>query len=112
MSDQEINIAIAEACGWTEIHTHPSDGMLWGQHPSCPDERNEYYDYPIPDCCHDLNAMHEAEKVMSDDQYHTGYKQTLASLVGLSGNMRVPSATARQRAEAFLRTIGKWKEAK
>jgi hypothetical protein len=92
MTNEQINIAIAEACNKVTVDS-------WGEK------------YPIPDYCNDLNAMHEAEKALTDDQYHTGYKQTLASLVGLSGNMRVMSATAAQRAEAFLRTIGKWEEA-
>lgn len=82
MSDEQINIAIAEVFG----------------------KQANY--------CNNLNAMHEAENMLSHDQYHTGYKQTLATLVGISGNMRVPSATARQRAEAFLKTIGKWEGAK
>lgn len=105
MTNEQINIAIAKHCGWTSF------GMFSGRsdrpaafRPGCTSPE------VIPDFCGDLNAMHEAEKVLTDDQYHTGYKQALASLVGLSGNMRVPSATARQRAEAFLRTIGKWKE--
>ena len=57
-----------------------------------------------PDWCNDLNAMHEAEKTLTSAQlldyiaflFDTCYEATVA--------------TARQRAEAFLRTLGKWEE--
>ena len=110
MSEQEINISIAEACGWTNVaHNTVFSGRkigrgIFGNSPSGGEYRL------TPNYCNDLNAMHEVEEAMSDDQYHTGYKQTLASLVGLAGSMRVTSAKACQRAEAFLRTIGKWEE--
>ena len=89
MTDEQINAAIAEA-----IDADP--------HWKC-----------AKDYCDDLNAMHEAEKVLTDDQYmhfsdclydaeHERRKQTK--------KWRWLSATARQRAEAFLRTLGKWEE--
>ena len=117
MTDQEINIAIAEACGWTKIHAHPSDGQLWGQHPSCPDERNEYYDHRIPDYCNDLNAMREAEKVLTEKQIRS-YAFTLAQVLDTTPTVDLDDqflnihAPAQKRAEAFLLAIGKWKEPK
>ena len=97
MTPESQRIAIAEAC--PHLCCKDIDGnYVWrGRSPE------EKFD-PLSD----LNAMHDAEKVLTDEQYHTGYKQTLASLVGLSGHMRVPSATAAQRAEAFLRTLNLW----
>jgi len=68
-----------------------------------------------PNFATDLNAMHEAEKVLTKDQ--NSYLTTLAGLVevdhlrGLDADWPWVCATARQRAEAFLRTIGKWEEA-
>ena len=56
--------------------------------------------------CTDLNAMHEAEKTLKRmvlDEY-------IAQLFYLCHEATI--ATARQRAEAFLRTLGKWEEGK
>lgn len=89
MNDNQINTAIAEACGWTD--TPIIDGF--------------YGQTKVPDYCNDLNAMHEAEKVLSlNELWSMGC--TLPHVAPL--NFR---ASARQRAEAFLRTIGKWQEA-
>ncbi len=89
MTNDEINAAIAEATGWTAI---------WG-------ERCD------PDYCNDLNEMHEAEKAIFP-YYATVYSNKLARVTGaeMSDDTDYFCATARQRAEAFLRTLGKWKE--
>ena len=59
------------------------------------------------DYCNDLNAMHEAEKVLSPiDRNH--YIDNLGEMFGDSWAFAL--ATARQRAEAFLRALGKWEE--
>ena len=92
MTDQQINAAIAEACGWIYF-----DG--W-QHP---DGRN----FP-PDYTQDLNAMHEAEELLKGKQFGA-YGIALNDIEGSLWGIR---ATARQRAEAFLRTLGKWEEGK
>lgn len=62
----------------------------------------------------DLNAMHEAEKMLDEGQQDT-FIITLKRLVdvGLDDfqhEFNAIHATARQRAEGFLRTVGKWKE--
>ena len=59
----------------------------------------------VPDYLNDLNAMHDAEKVLTSQQ--------IAPYVDLLEKMNekwaTPAfATAAQRAEAFLRAIGKW----
>ena len=60
------------------------------------------------DWCNDLNAMHEAEKSLhSTDLGCMGI--WIARLLKQDGEWF--HATARQRAEAFLRTLGKWEEA-
>ena len=63
--------------------------------------------------CTDLNAMHEAEKVLAPKNWNNfsenwwNYYHHL-----LDGDVhKTIHATARQRAEAFLRTLGKWEEA-
>jgi len=54
--------------------------------------------------CNDLNAMHEAEDELSGNQYMV-YANILGAVEGSLFGIR---ATARQRAEAFLRVMGKW----
>jgi len=56
---------------------------------------------------HDLNAMHEAEKWLSpiDREY---YIDTLGDMFDNAWELAL--ASARQRAEAFLRTVYKWEE--
>jgi hypothetical protein len=105
MTDEQINVAIAEACGWTQIEQHPPDDTLYGQHPSCTDEVNKYYEYPIPNYCNDLNAMHEAEEMITGVIWRDYFERL--QRYGKASGIR---ATARQRAEAFLRTLGKWEE--
>ena len=61
------------------------------------------------DPLNDLNAMHEAEKEIGKH----GLPQQLIYLHLLSpvhSEWTLATATAGQRAEAFLRTIGKWKD--
>lgn len=106
MSDDEINAAIAESLGWSLVGT----SIRAGRPPGADYVGSEF----IPNYCADLNAMHEAEKGLTDDQYmhfsdclydmeHERRKQTK--------KWRWLSSPARQRAEAFLRALGKWKEA-
>lgn len=60
-----------------------------------------------PDWCRDLNAMHRAEEALNPiDRDH--YIDTLGGM--FDGSWAFALATARQRAEAFLRTLGKWEE--
>lgn len=102
MTDQEINIAIAEACG-RKYHKPTEEEVRSGS----------YYQYE-PDYCNDLNAMHAAEGVLSDDsfiEYHWRlYLLTRPKDKDMwKHNRAFTSATARQRAEAFLCTFGKWR---
>lgn len=70
---------------------------------------NEYDD--VPDYLSDLNAMHEAEKQLTSGQW-VDYKYELATASGatIEGMRNLISATASQRAEAFLRTLNLWNE--
>jgi len=112
MSDEQINIAIAEACGWTHIFQPDDEFALLGMHPAHSMGR----DYStVPDYCDDLNAMHKAERSVPFNIYD--YVGQLAEASGAalyyeddSEAFQLLSATARQRAEAFLRTLGKWEE--
>lgn len=58
-------------------------------------------DYDIPDYCNDLDAMHEAEKTLSDKQRIEYAKELQHHVGGKEGIF----ATALQRAEDFVKTI-------
>ena len=90
MTNEEINIAIAEACGYKTGYRDPE---AW---------------HPLPDFLNDLNDMHNAEKVLVRLQW-VSYLRRLQTLCDESVTWPI-HATAAQRAEAFLKTIGKWKE--
>jgi len=96
MTKEEQRIAIAEACGWKTGYRDPE---AW---------------HPLPDYLNDLNAMHEALKTLNEDQM-VSMDHHLDVVVGngkqgLNYEYFLWSATAAQLAEAFLFTIGKWKE--
>ena len=109
MTPEQQRIAIAEHLGWKDVGTfacHSKYGYKDGdKHMS-----------EIPDYTTDLNAMHEAEKkLIFSKRLKFGSELRKVCSVGLHGGLRVVieeciSATAAQRAEAFLRTIGKWTE--
>lgn len=70
------------------------------------------------DYCTDLNDMHEAEKVLdyeraesfADIMYNLCADQNSQLENPMPWRFAVCHATARQRAEAFLRTLDKWEE--
>jgi hypothetical protein len=107
MTDQQINVAIAEACGWTDVHFSLAATDEW------PTERRVVGIPPkhcthdvAPNYCNDLNAMHEAERTLTDANMFV-MAHHIERLVSAHGQHYF-HATARQRAEAFLRTLGKW----
>jgi hypothetical protein len=117
MTDEQINIAIAEACGMR--------GVWEKKITSCGCDGQWDYFNPqgnrLPDYCNDLNAMHKAEKMLTKEQlYNYGNKLDRITLPKTSMEMcyiESPEAgmypdlfcaTAAQRAEAFLKTIKKW----
>lgn len=118
MTHEEQRIAIAEACGWKwSTEGHWMNKNIPGRFHNRPDYLN------------DLNAMHEAEKrflALAPKQAKPGlsdaksdywkYQFELSKVTHAGADGRGPlfiiCATAAQRAEAFLRTIDKWKEDK
>ena len=102
MTDEQINAAIARACGWKS--KEETNGVPWLWRRTKSDGTIESSMEP-PDYWNDLNAMHEAEATLSPHDLWT-----LAYNLPHQGALNF-RATARQRAEAFLRTIGKWEEA-
>ena len=99
MTPEKQRIKIAEACGWKDVTDWKAAGIN-GQHPTEP------WTEVIPDYLNDLNAMHEAEKILTAQQRRS-YVRYIFNLP-VSECESNTFATAAQRAEAFLRTIGKW----
>lgn len=64
MNDQEQRIAIAEACGW-QMALSPD---YLGLHRPVGKPRPQGLWQTIPNYLNDLNAMHEAEKVLTHEQ--------------------------------------------
>ena len=121
MTEEQQRIAIAEACGWTCC------GCVEGCTPHGLSPSFSIHDYnfkkvmamevpigDLPDYLNDLNAMHEAEKVLINEQ-DLKYSESLALVVKARWKtnnsydmQKFRSATAAQRSEAFLKTIEKW----
>lgn len=113
MTLEEQRIAIAEACGWK----HWFDGVAnrWKNekapygfqiHPGVKEEE-------LPNYPEDLNAMHEAENTLNEEQQIKFCIELRKCAFGTRNQVQMfyaYHATAAQRCEAFLRTIGKWKE--
>lgn len=104
MTGTEINAAIAEACGWTDIHDDPT----WGWLGNPPDLQGSKW--PLLRYTECLNAMHEAEEVLCASHLHKDYALILGRMVKRRIRFDAIHATAQQRAEAFLVTIGKWQQ--
>ena len=94
MSDEQINAAIAEACGWVP---DCDNGICWDQHGAAI--------ITPPNYCKCLNAMHEAEEMLMRADLLFEYGMHISIDHKYDYLLR---ATARQRAEAFLATLGKW----
>lgn len=104
MTNDEMRVAIAESVGWKYAHIQES----------------AYIQSHVPDYCNDLNAMHEAESTIFNSDVASKYAYELHKIVHspemptnhnfcINCFQLLLHATATQRAEAFLRTIGKWR---
>jgi hypothetical protein len=101
MTDAEINMAVAQACGWINCRVEFAGGKPSGRH--LPDG----LEHELPDYVHDLNAMNEAEKGLTVNEQRL---YVYGELIQICGNHRLAYlADARVRAEAFLRVKGLWK---
>ncbi len=117
MTDNEIRIAIAEACGWKWIASyHGYEWALKGPNGCivrCWDGERGFANTELPDYPNDLNAMRDAEGILNTQQ-QVHYGEILEAITKSHRHWKhvrfdLAHATARQRAEAFLRTLGKWK---
>lgn len=128
MTTNEQNTAIAEKCGWRFENRHGKGtpyaaiiivtgpngqkGSLWPDKYSAEDLKY----IGIPDYVNDLNAMHEAEELcirsLAMDTKYVHMLEDIASkqTTIYTRQRSAISATATQRAEAFLRCLGLWKD--
>lgn len=110
MSDEQINAAIAEICGWTEVKLaiRGAGGgtrtpTLYGKPPG------KKYMADCPDYCSDLNAIAEAEKHLTEDQLEAMNTRIWAAMMNTDYLWQV---SARQRAMALIEAVDYWKDAK
>jgi hypothetical protein len=129
MTDHEIRIAMAELDGFTDIKIDDCEHVdidarsvsEWQELRGTVDGDRK----GVPDYLNDLNAVHRVEMVLTNNQRRT-YAEILVQVHPLQydptnrpitgdhdGYMKlflIANMTARQRCEAILRTVGKWKE--
>jgi hypothetical protein len=100
MTPEAQRIAIAQACGYKNVTIGVTEGTIR----VVVGFKNHNFDEEIPDYLNDLNAMAAAESIIikAGAQTIRLYEDALQKFVA-----NIVFATAAQRAEAFLRTIGK-----
>lgn len=117
MKTEKQRIAIAGILGyrWVQPDDDGAGGLLdpkgkwlirsWNKKASfkSPDVLSE-----LPDVTNDLNACHEMEKV--GQSLVIGFWTAYNAGLNIAKCDRLAHATAAQKCEAFLRTIGKWYE--
>jgi len=122
MSPEKQRIAIAEICGYSYIGKNRAGEDTWGHPEFLAIGFNLLGDkfgrYRLPDYLNSLDAMRQAEKMFSTLDMRERYASQLISIVfetvvegvpaTLAGCFLLAHATAAQRAEAFLKTLGKW----
>lgn len=135
MKPESQRVAISEACGWRVWQNHGcaggygatdpdgNRGQLLGGTPAGAISMN------APDYLSDLNAMHAAEKMLTKEQVVVFMRELLNAIwkpeikqieapeggwwkITTFESGRLISATAAQRAEALLRTLNLWDDAK
>jgi len=115
MTDDEIRVRVAEACGWKNVHRFNKwqeggtasykDGDLVG-------DFGDHTRWHLPNYPADLNACHSMEKTLRENQFHfVAYTRKLWRVVfpnvDYTGDLGYLGfdyihATARARCEAFL----------
>jgi len=119
MTPEQINATIAGACGWVVAFPpneppHPQTrkgGILLPYYVvhKTTGERLMYF----PNYHGDLDAIHGAEKVLLRHGPRSEFLTYCNALVSICGSWSdALIATAAQRSEAFLKTLGLWEEGK
>jgi len=106
MTNNQINIAIAELRGWRFVDDNPDYEPYW-EDPNGTKVAVNFIEHRVPNCAGCLNAMHEAEEwLMHEDP--NAYLCYVNNIYDNHNNCI--HLTARIKAEELLRTLGKWKE--
>ncbi len=98
MTPEQQRIAIAEAC--PDVFRINDLGTVL--------RKNGVGEWVYCDPLHDLNAMHEAERIVLGYDEVQKYKRVLNKVCGPETHPIFSDAA--QRAEAFLRTLNLWKD--
>lgn len=109
MTPEAQRIAIAEACGWTDItdipfrpgvsDESPSFGLFGTKNKNC-----IKYGQQVPNYPSDLNAMHSAIMSLKPEQL-AYYEQLMVNKFGFT---KAITTSAEQQAEQFLRALNLW----
>ena len=106
LTDREKRIKVAECAGWKRTHFR-TDAFWFMEHVST------VHVTDLPDYLNDLNAMHEAEKVLEPAQWR-GFVCNIIDILlidialdrfELNDHFTFIHATAAQRAKAFVLTL-------
>ncbi len=109
MTPDAQRVAIAEACGF-EVLRAAGTAKAMVREQLCTGAASTDWRM-MPDYLNDLNACHEMEKVMTQQQrgrYSRHLSSILSKAASNTGEYDIWHATAAQRCEAFLRTLGLW----
>ncbi len=110
MTNKEINVAIAEHLGWQRYADAADGGECWHK-------THEGYRKNPPNYAGDLNACAQFEESLVRTDKRTLYLDHLYAIVCGDRAQKwerewfTVAAKAHQRCEAFLRAIGKWRDA-
>jgi hypothetical protein len=113
MTNEEIDKAIAEYCGWKYEFNGNDEAPEWYWiPPNNPDGNGT-----PPDYCNDLNAMRNVVNLLVSVKDQNSYISNIAEVCWSDFERKDNqvvfnqlTATPIQCAEAFLRTIHKWKD--
>lgn len=104
LTEEEKRIKVAELCGYHNVQRYFFDLENRNDLGGKLTKKRTVSPVLIPDYLNDLNAMHEAEKVMTPDQMSV-YVSRLAFICLHDAMEDSAFATAAQRAEAFVLTM-------
>ena len=107
MKEDNINIAIAEYVGWMNIRGNDEKADCLFFIPTIIGDFNGRHGMPVPNYYGDLNAMNLAELWLKKDDPHS-YACYVTDL--MDGEAEAISKSAAERAEMFVKVIGKYED--
>lgn len=118
----ELQIALAEFSGWYDCHCLEGGNVPFGKpDDDWNDDAREFkqvleHEERIPNYHEDLNAVHEVEKFLDEDQWNRYIVQLARVIANADDSVKVSvpasviiSATALQRSQALFRLIKRLK---